>query len=41
MKLDLKTTDLDDIVRLYAMQEHVVEHPKLFEPFFGERESES
>ena len=38
---DLEISDLDDVIRLHPMEQHVVEHAKFFEPFLSERERES
>src|SRR6187397_3076923 len=38
---DFEVSDLDDVIRLNSMEQHVVEHSKLFEPLLRECERES
>ena len=40
-ELDLESADLDDVVGLDPMQQHVVEHVELLEPLFREGQRES
>lgn len=40
-ELDLETADIDDVVRLYSMEQDVIEHVEFVKPAFNQRLCES